>query len=29
VPGKPWPAEKSSGGDPNRQRDEPPGAKPR
>jgi hypothetical protein len=29
VPGKPWPAEKSSGGDPNRQRDETPGAKPR
>lgn len=29
VPGKPWPAEKSSGGDPNHQRDETPGAKPR
>jgi hypothetical protein len=29
VPGKPWPAEKSSGGDLNRQREETPGAKPR
>jgi len=29
VPGKAWPAEKSSGVNPNRQREQPPGVKPR